>query len=108
MGTRVVLPRDNINEFGFDSSGLSVIGHFEIKEDDRVGKAVVCFGKGLFSVRYRWSFLVLFIYVSGLLFFFYRPIGLDPFCVRVDIDLCSFGACFRHRRRLFQIPMSPR
>ena len=54
--------------------------------------------------------LVLFIYMSGFFFVsdffsFYYPIGKDPFCVRVDINLCKFGACFHHLRRLIQISM---
>ena len=68
------------------------------------------FGKGLVSVRIGQLFLSGYIQVMFLVLSFfvsYRPIGIDPYCVRVAIDLCSFGACFRHRRRLFQIPMSP-
>ena len=79
------------------------------QEDDRVEKAVICLERGGFSEGLIVIF-VLFIYmfgwfVSGFLSL-YRPMGRDPFCVRVDIDFCIFEACFHHRRKLIQIPMS--
>ena len=49
--------------------------------------------------------LVLFIGMSGLLFWIssslYHPIGIDP----LVIDLCMFKACFCHLRKLLWIPM---
>ena len=49
---------------------------------------------------------VLFTHVWVPVSSLYCPIGRDPFCVRVAINLCKFGACFCHLRRLIQIPMS--
>ena len=51
-------------------------------------------------------FIHMFRFIVSDFFSLYRPIGRDPFHVRVDIDLCKFGACFHHLRRLIQIPMS--
>ena len=85
---------------------VSVLLAIGIKEDDQVESSC---SSGLFLVRDRCLFCFVYIYVQvivSVFFSLYRPIGKDPSCVIVDIDLCKFGACFRHLRRPFQIPMS--
>ena len=72
-------------------------------------KSSYSFGKGVVSVRSWWSFLSGYICVRvfvSVFFVLYCPIGRDPFCVRVGIDLCTPEACFRHWRKLIWFPMS--
>ena len=76
-----------------------------------LGKQLFIWERGGFSEESTVILVWLYMsYVScfGFLCFSYRPIGRDPFCVRVGIDLCTIGACFCHQRRLSQTPMLPR